>query len=192
MSVRIVALVGIVAVLGSCGVPTETSAEVADPEDVPFGLLDEEREPAGGAPAGQRVVEIFLHDDDERILVPVDRRLDDASLGAVLDELEEGPSDLEANAGLRSALTEIDAVAGIEVVDGIAEVELSEGFRDISGSEQLVALAQIVYTATARPGIGQVSFSLDGEPVEIPIGDGSLTSGTVTRSDYPSFTSSPG
>jgi spore germination protein GerM len=54
----------------------------------------------------------------------------------------------------------------------------------LGGTEQLIALAEIVYTATARPGVGQVSFTLEGEPIEIPRGDGSLTSDAVTRGDY--------
>jgi spore germination protein GerM len=48
----------------------------------------------------------------------------------------------------------------------------------------MIALAEIVFTATGRPGVGQVSFSLDGRPVEVPRADGSLTSEPLARTDF--------
>lgn len=71
-----------------------------------------------------------------------------------------------------------------ETSGGVAVIDLSEGFTDISGSDQLIAIAQLVYTSTGRPGVGQVTFTLEGEPIEIPRDDGSITSGSVTRDDY--------
>ncbi len=39
-------------------------------------------------------------------------------------------------------------------------------------------------TATARPGVGQVRFTLDGQPVEVPHADGSVGTDAVSRDDY--------
>ena len=71
------------------------------------------------------------------------------------------------------------------VARGLATVDLDAAFGELAGTAQLVALAELVYTATGRPGVGQVVFSLDGQPIEVPRGDGSLTSEPLTRSDYP-------
>lgn len=43
-----------------------------------------------------------------------------------------------------------------------------------------------LYTATARPSVGQVAFTLDGDPIEIPTGD-TLTSDSLIRGDYENF-----
>ena len=182
---RMLAAIAVVALVAGCGVPTERAAQVASPSEVPFGLLDEERRPVAGAnPAGRVPVEVFLFSEDDERLVPVERRLDDASVAIVLAELDQGPSETEARRDLTSALADVDGIDAVEVDGGVAVVDLSPGFEDISGSDQRVALAQIVFTATARPGVGQVSFTDDGQPVEVPVGDGSLATGAVTRDDY--------
>lgn len=37
---------------------------------------------------------------------------------------------------------------------------------------------------TAQPGVGLVEFSIDGDPIDVPRADGSLTDSAVTRDDY--------
>lgn len=182
---RLLALVVVAALAAGCGVPTDGRAAEVDAEEVPFGLLDPNRQAATDpAPSGRVVVTVFLHSEEDEGLVPVSRRLSEPTLPAVLAELERSPSDREAARGLRSPLAEVDAVADASVEAGVATIDLSEPFTGISGSDQLIAIAQLVFTATAQPGVGQVGFTLDGEQVEIPRGDGSLTSDVVTRADY--------
>lgn len=180
----LVALIGTVALV-SCGVPTETDADLAEPQDVPFGLLDEDRQPVtGDNPSGQTAIEIYLYAEDQDIVVPVVRLVERGSIAAAISELGRGPTDAESDVDLRSALTEVDAIDDVETSGGVAAIDLAESFSDIRGADQLIAIAQLVFTATARPGIGQVNFTHGGQPIEIPRGDGSLTRGTVTREDY--------
>ena len=54
----------------------------------------------------------------------------------------------------------------------------------LSSDDQLLALAQLVFTLTARPGIGQVRFTLRGEAIQVPRADGSLVATPVSRDDY--------
>ena len=54
----------------------------------------------------------------------------------------------------------------------------------LPADEQLLAVAQIVCTLTGRPGVGQVSFTLQGARLAVPKGDGSLVSSPVARDDY--------
>lgn len=181
----VVAGLFVVVVVAGCGVPTQDSADVAAREEVPFGLLDADRQPVAGAnPSQGVVVEVFLYSEDQERLVAVERRIRSGSAQAALAELEEPPTSTEQLAGLTSALSDVDGISTVEVSDRVVEVDLTEAFADIGGSDQLLALAQIVYTATARPGVDEVTFRLDGERVEIPIGDGTLTTGTVDREDY--------
>jgi spore germination protein GerM len=75
-------------------------------------------------------------------------------------------------------------VRDVRLRAGVAQVDLRSSIDDVGGDEQLLAVSQIVCTLTSRPGVGLVSFSLDGEPVDVPRPDGSLASGAVSRDDY--------
>lgn len=185
MTARAALAATIVLALAACGVPTDDEVRVTDPAEVPFGLLDADRPARTDVePSGPTVVEVYLFAETEGELIPVARRVEDPTLMTALAELERGPTDAEAATGLRSALDESDVVIAADVSGDTATVDLAEGFSAISGANQLVAIAQTVFTATARPGVDQVAFLLEGRPIEIPRGDGSLTSGTVTRDDY--------
>lgn len=185
MTARAAVAATILLALAACGVPTDDEARVTDPAEVPFGLLDADRRARTDVErSGPTVVEVYLFAETEAALIPVARRVEDPTLMTALAELERGPTDAEAAAGLRSALDESDVVIAADVSGDTATVDLAEGFSAISGADQLVAIAQTVFTATARPGVDQVAFLLDGRPIEIPRGDGSLTSGAVSRDDY--------
>lgn len=169
----------------SCGVPTDGGVEAADPDEVPFGLLEPDRVPVAATPSGQgAVVDVFLFDPDAGHLAPVTRRVESAGLDTVVAELESGPSEVEAALGLQSALSEVDAVVGVEVEGATVTVDLIEAFTGLSGTEQRVALAQLVYSLTDRSGVERLSITIDGEPVEVPRGDGTLTGDAVERVDY--------
>ncbi len=178
----------LVAVLGACGVPASGGADRAKPDDVPFDLLDPNSAPPDGVVSLSGVrVEIFLYDPASGLLAPVSRRVDDGTITSVLGELERSPSELGAGEELRNALGETDVIASVTVERGLATVDLSASFSEISAVDQLPAIAQIVYTATGRPGIGQVTFTLEGEPVDVPTGNGRISRGTLTRGDYAEF-----
>jgi hypothetical protein len=84
----------------------------------------------------------------------------------------------------QTTLSMLAAVVRFEHATDITVAELSSVFSALTGQRQLVAIAQIVCTLTSQPGIGQVAFTLDGEPVDVPKGDGSTTSAPVAADDY--------
>ena len=57
-------------------------------------------------------------------------------------------------------------------------------FVEVGGQEQILAVAQVVLTATAVPGVERVRFLLEGEAVEVPRADGTLTSDSLQAADY--------
>jgi len=86
-------------------------------------------------------------------VAPVAREVGDILLDEIaLDLLLRGPTEDERELGLETALPEDVEDVAVSVDDGVATVELD-------GSEGLSreALAQIVYTATAFPGVESVS-----------------------------------
>lgn len=174
-----------VAVLAACGIPAERLPTLANPEDVPFDLLA----PAPGATtttlAGARTEEarIFLV-QGERLAVVIREVPAPAIPETVLGALSAGPTDMELQLGLRSALLGDGVVRSVGVTGGIATVDLGPSFTEIAGRDQILALAQIVSTLTDLPGVGRVNFTLEGVPVGVPRGDGAVTTESVSRDDY--------
>jgi spore germination protein GerM len=171
--------------LAGCGVGTQSSATLTPPDDVPFGLAEARPETTTTMPPSARATStsIYLLDRDSRV-VPVDRELRSNDVHEVIDALLAGPLPDEVRLGLTSALPDADIVGAVDVTGGIGSVDLDPSFTDLTADIQRSALAQLVFTLTAQPGIGQVSFTLDGQPVEIPRGDGTLASGSVSRDSY--------
>jgi sporulation and spore germination protein len=171
-----------------CGIPTEDSATLARPADVPFDLLAEVPETTSSTvtSSGSSVTAqatIFLVQGER--LAPVVRDVPSPPTGeVVLEALERGPTRSEAALGLRSALVGRDVMRSIGISGGIASVDLGPDFTDIVGRDQIMALAQIVSTVTGLAGVGRVSFTLEGVPVGVPRGDGAVTTESVSRDDY--------
>ena len=185
-------LLALVVALTSCGVPTRAEADRARRDDVPFGLLDPDRSTEGaGSSSSGTPVDLYFYDSTTTRLVVVSRDLERTDPETVLRTLQEIPAD-NSSLPTGNPLGDTDVIRSAEVSRGLVIVDLSDSFSEIAGATgQVIALAEIVYTATARPGVGQVKFTLDGLPVEVPRGDGSLSSQSLTRSDYPDFAPEP-
>lgn len=182
-----VALAATIAVAG-CGVPTRSTADRAPSDRVPFGLLEERDDTTSGPSSSAGYpVDLYLHDTTSGRLVRFGATVEEVGVGAVLRELQEPPRRGADALPSGNPLGDTDVIREVTVVRGLATVDLAEDFSELAGPAQQVALAEIVYTATGRPGVGQVRFTLAGEPVEVPRGDGSLSSEPLTRSDYAAF-----
>jgi spore germination protein GerM len=171
-------------VLGSgCAVRAQDEAQTVRDEAVPFALLDPQAPPIvppASGPSSEPVALCFVRDN--RLVVLSDELAGPVDLRAALDALALPPPD--AGPLLRTALTEPSIVRDVRLVGGIARVDLLPHVSALPGDEQLLAVAQIVCTLTARPGVGQVSFTLDGGRLAVPKGDGSLANSPVARDDY--------
>lgn len=175
------ALLGALAVVvAACGIPAEPEANRIEPGDVPFGLLEQETTTTV-VPEGEPTA-IFLLTRDR--LIAVDRSVPaDADLADLLERVVAGPTKEERSLGITSAVP-VGTVATVDASRGVATVDLNASFSDIRSSDQLLALAQIVYTLTDQPGIGGVSFRLEGEPVKVPLAGGTLREGPLSRDDF--------
>jgi len=176
------------AVLTACGVPAEGAPRFRDEADVPFGLLERTTattttttaatEPGGGPP-------VCLLSDE------VIRTVPRGTAGSLLERLREVPTEEEEAAGLRTALPDPEIVASVVMRGGVAQVELRDDLLDLAGRLQRFAIAQVVCTATATPGIGQVRFRLGDTSLPVPRGDGTLTDVAVALDDYASLLATP-
>jgi spore germination protein GerM len=121
-----------------------------------------------------------------RQLTPITRQLASPAPQQVLTALSDGVPAGDEYAGLTSALPPASLLT-VDRANGIATVGLPPTFlTDTPAQDQTLAIAQIVLTLTARPGIGQVNFTSDNKPQEVSRADGSLTNpgDTVVCEDY--------
>jgi hypothetical protein len=113
-----------------------------------------------------------------------------ASPSRVIAALMSGPPAGGVGIGLRSLLPP-DLVNGVLPTSaGYATVDLAnEPYQLIDPADQRLAIAQIVLTLVRRPGIGQVKFTLDGEPMRVQRADGLQTEPgeVVSLQDYESL-----
>jgi len=136
------------------------------------------------APGGSEEVTLYFLDDGR--LHPVQRPVFDTSPGKRLELLLAGPTAAEAAAGVRTAVAPGDVLSSARYsAPDTSVVNATPGFARISGPDQLLALAQVVWTLTEHPGTSQVSVILDGTELEVPTDHG-LSKVPVRRSEYTS------
>ena len=155
--------------LHGCGIPVEDRARPLAGSEVPSSLPNRVAPPTSrlGDPS-LALAELFFVRDSR--LAPVRR------------EAPATPS-VERSDGLRTALAGPVQLAGREA-PGVPVVDVGESFGQIEGEEEILALAQLVFTLTGVPGVDGVAFALSGRVVEVPTGDGTLKSGPLGRQDF--------
>ena len=117
-------------------------------------------------------------------LVPAPRQLrDQPEVDQVLRLLLRGPSEDDLSL-VRSALDPGDAVVEGPPTDGQLTIDLASDFGRRSPSEQVLGLGQLVFTVTEVPGVGRVTFRIDGTALAVPLPNGQLAQRPVSRDDY--------
>jgi hypothetical protein len=190
----------------ACGIPGSSGFEAVGRDDVPFGLADTTTTSTTTTLAPTTTVDatsttaaietsttistepVDLFFVSGRQLQPVSITLSrPASPGQVLAALASGPSSFgEVGIGLRSVIPR-RAEIGVVETGGVAEVDLPSGVFDVlNATDQRLLFGQIVLTLTRRPGIGQVRFTLAGDPTEVFTGSGDVREPgeTVSEEDY--------
>ena len=172
-------------VVGGCGIRAEGSPR---PIDTDLGEQTRPIDQSDGVPAAEIAASIYLVNDGDR-LRPTSRQVrvsprPPTHLASVLDALIGGPTEADADDGLRSAVPSTTEVRAVTVDGDTVVVDLSEEFASIGGERELLAVGQVVLTVTTFPGVRQVRLQLDGRPTPLPLPDGSLTDGPVALSDY--------
>lgn len=177
--------------MAGCGLSAQEQATSRPDDEVPFSLLDADAEPSAPVTApGTATVPVQLCFHDGTAVVIVERALEppvrllEAARALARPGAANGPENL------RSAVAEPGFVQDAILTGGVAAVDLATSFVSLGADQQLLAIAQIVCTLTAQPGVGQVAFSLDGAPIEVPRPDGSIAPGPVARDDYAAMTGS--
>ena len=167
-------------VVAGCGVPAEDTARPLSTDDAPFGLLAGPT--ATARPQGADAEQLLFVRDS--MLVAVTRRAVSVSARSALSDLLSGPSEQERAQGLTTALPPGATRGQVDVTRGVASVDLGPGLLDSGRSDQVLALAQVVVTLDALPGVDAVRFLRDGKALPVPAGDGALQDAPLTAGDY--------
>jgi hypothetical protein len=117
-------------------------------------------------------------------LVPAPRQLrEQPEVAQVLRLLLRGPADDDLPL-VRSALGVADASVAGPPAGGTLTIDLVADFGARSSSEQILALGQLVFTVTEVPGVGRVVFRIGTTELAVPLPNGQLAQGSVSRDDY--------
>lgn len=170
--------------IAACGVPLQER-----PVELEIRTAPTETPPPSDGPLS---LTIYLIRDGR--LHGVSRQTDETSLGAAVARLVEGPTASEADAGLTTALLSqsfsVDRVEDIISGTGTVTVGATDDFTEVSGDDQRLATAQLVWTVTENEPFDRVRVTLGGTALRLPtdVGNGGYA---VTRTDYRSIAPLP-
>jgi spore germination protein GerM len=193
---RLVALTALAALAfaaSACGVRDDDEPRSLAADEVPYGLLAEASatttsQPTPSVPKEPAVV-YFVEPSEH--LVKARRDVNrPPTVAKALTSLLFGVQQDEAANGWRSAIDPTASIQARAVDPSTYVVDLSPEFAQGSTSEQLLRIAQIVYTATEIPGVTGVRFTLNGTPIQAPTPTGS-TSEPVGRDAYQEYAPLP-
>jgi len=189
-------------VAGCGGLAVDDQPRVIDSSDVPDIILGPTTTAAADpGPIGQGVdAELFFYltTATEEFLIPCEVATAaggsvEARTRAVLERLinlDPATSD-ECPRGLTNVVPPNVVVLGtqlrVESSGNVLELDLGrDAIRAVESTQQRRAIAQLVFTATAVPGVTAVRFLGDGEEISVPVEDRTADPGeTVRPSDFP-------
>lgn len=174
---RSLRLAGLCAILlVGCGIPVDSGPEVFDLELVT---------PSEDAPVLGDLVAMSMYLVRDETLVRVTRDLPSPpDPERILASLFDGVTEPEVRANLRTSIPLETQIISVSTEEPLLRVDLSREFAAVGGEEEILAVAQIVLTATSIEGIESVAFELDGVPTPVPIANGALSDGPVSAEGY--------
>ncbi|MBN2623538.1 MAG: GerMN domain-containing protein [Acidimicrobiales bacterium] len=196
---RIVALTLLVAALAvGCGIPADEEPRAVSDQTVPEELA----RPTDPVEEGRsmRATLFFTRYVDERSGVLVRTERDVATGGAgsapptlVLEALLEGVVDGgEQDEGIVTRIPANTVLANPPELDGgILTIDLSAAIRGVMGDGAKLAYGQMVCTATELAEVEAVLFTVEGDPVWPPTGDGETSDGPLACTSYANLLEQP-
>ncbi|MGY5883515.1 GerMN domain-containing protein [Modestobacter lacusdianchii] len=167
-------LAAFLVLVAGCGIGTQDRPERLTLTEAPTSR-------ATGPGPGAVELEVFFVRGAE--LEPVTRSAPAQDPTTLLEVLVAGPTRAEVLSGLRTAIAPQTETVPTGLVERRLQVDLPVELTDVSGGNQLLTFAQLVWTLTTLPTVGEVRFTSGGVPVEVPTDEG-LTGAPVDRDDY--------
>lgn len=167
-----------VLVLTSCGVRAQDGPEPLPPDVLPSELRQSSPSSAAPTPTAT-TVPVYLVEGSRLVREerPARSRTVEQALAALLTAGN-------TQGSRRSAVPPGTVVEGLDRRGELLSVDLSASFAQVRGRDQLLAVAQLVWTATEFPPVRQVDVLVDGRRIQLPVEQGEVSSGPARRDDY--------
>lgn len=185
---RTLVLAVLLLVVGGCGVPAEDEPRDLAADSVQYDLLAPSSSTTSTTAAASdvRTVQIYLIRDEQ--LAPRARQMPvNVESAQIVAELLVGPREQELDRGYGTAIPDGTELLGSRLDDTTLVLNLSEELNAVQGERQTMAVAQLVFTVTELQRVDGVRFQIEGESVQVPKGDGTLTSSPLRRADFPAL-----
>lgn len=170
-------------VLSACGVPTQPSALPISTRPTRTRLPDTHPvEPC--TKSGCINVDVYFvmpngHLSPAARVVPPH-----VKLTTVVAALLDGPTPPEQVKGVVTALGRGIHLTFARVTGNSVTLDFTADFGALSGAQEVLGVAQVVYTVTSfSPGVG-VTFEIAGATIDVPVETGVLWNGPVHESQY--------
>ncbi|MEU8230462.1 GerMN domain-containing protein [Actinoplanes sp. NPDC048967] len=168
------------ALLSSCGVSTQSEPHAVELPRRP--LTEPHSNAASEGPTGD-VAEVLCMVRDDRLVQTVRRLAAPPTAQEQIDHLLAGPTQAERERLMTTALAGLSVEVRVGD-DATAQAEITEADEGSARTDETLAYAQIVCTLTSRADVASVFLSRDGDRLEVPRADGSLSRGPLYGSDY--------
>jgi spore germination protein GerM len=178
----------VVLLVTGCGVPDSGPVTTVPSPEVPFGLL--RTDATSSSAVRDRGVSdgpgVYFIREERLVRVGIDRGPSSGgtALDRVLEVLSAGPNAGERRDGLGSAIPAGLRLRGRILAGGVAQIELAGETAHPEADQNVLAVGQIVLTATSVPQITAVVLLGDGRPIDPVLPNGELASHPVTATDY--------
>ncbi|WP_127507806.1 GerMN domain-containing protein [Actinoplanes solisilvae] len=166
--------------LAACGVPSQDNPHVVELPRRP--LTSPDGSAVATDPDGE-VAHVLCLVRGDRLAQTVRRARTYPSVQQQLDDLVAGPTPAESSAGLSTALAGLTVAAGA-AQNGQVTVETAEQDEGSARNNEILAYGQMVCTLTGRADVATVSFTRDGQRLEVPRADGTLSDELLHAGDY--------
>jgi len=186
---RLLAAVAIALTLSACGISADSA-----PRDIPESEqrdLNVNTDQSAGAAAGSARIYLMAPSGSGQapMLQSAARDVKESPI-PVLQALFAGANAAERAQQLRTSLPTGLRLLSARLQGGTLRVDVSKEILDVSGSDLIDAVAQIVFTASELAGVHGVKITVEGADQQWPAGDGSLQSTPLTVYDYPGLLAS--
>lgn len=170
----------------ACAIQPDASPRDIAPE---AQLVLESADPEAGVTAGAS--RIFLIDAglERTVLRSVPRDVEPQAV-ALLTGLLAGPNEAELDARLSTAIPAGTQLNAARRVGGTLTVDVTSELLDLAGEQFVLAVAQLVVTASELEGVRAVRLRVDGEAQAFPDGAGELQTEPLTVYDFPGLVES--
>jgi spore germination protein GerM len=166
--------------LCGCGVQAQDGPERLPPELLPPELR-RSAEPTASSLSSPvaTTVPVYLVEDGRLV------RQEQPAQGRTVEQaLVRLMTAADAQGRRRSAVPPGTVVQRLDVRGQVLVVELSAPFAQVRGRDQVLAVAQVVWTATEFPAVRRVDVRVEGRRIDLPVERGAVSAGPASREDY--------